>query len=329
MKADGVVVVDNHGNLLDAADPASSDKRAEIERTLTARVRTMLERVVGSGKVSVVTTAVVDERKVSETQELFDQEHPATRSETRTIEGEGATAGVGGVAGTRGNLPGAPAAGPTQGNPANGRVQETKNYELSRTVRQTTRPDAQLQRLYLAVVVDYKVGADGKPAARTDKELAELTALARQAAGIDDTRGDRIELRTIPFAPDPEAVAAAAVPPAAELPINLIAIGAGAFVVLVVAILVLKRRKAAVKQLPGLAFPTPLAELERVIEARPSIDLASVAAAEPPGLPAGKPVRDRVLDAVRHDVDRAAEVLTAWLSEEPAKQPAQAKAARS
>jgi flagellar M-ring protein FliF len=318
MKAENVVVVDNHGNLLDAADPGNSDKRAEIERTLTARVRTMLERVVGSGKVSVVTTAVVDERKLSETQEVYDQDHPATRSETRTIEGEGATQGVGGVAGARGNLPGAPAAAPTPGNPANGRVQETKNYELSRTVRQMTRPDAQLQKLYLAVVVDYKTGADGKPVPRSDKELAELTALARQAAGIDEARGDRIELRTIPFAPDAETATAAAAPATGELPIVPIAIGAGgALVVLVVLGMLLKRRRHARKPNTQLAFPTPIAELERVLEARPSIDLAAVAADAQPGLPPGKPVRDRVLEAVRGDVDRAAEVLTAWLSEAP------------
>ncbi|MCW5806002.1 MAG: flagellar M-ring protein FliF, partial [Deltaproteobacteria bacterium] len=71
LRPDGVVVVDNHGNLLDAAETGSSDRRAEIERTLAARVRAMLERVVGPGKVSVVATAVVDDRKVSETQELY------------------------------------------------------------------------------------------------------------------------------------------------------------------------------------------------------------------------------------------------------------------
>src|SRR4051794_22500092 len=81
LKPDAVVIVDNHGNLLDAADPGSADHKAEIERTVTGRVRNMLERVVGAGKVSVVTNADVDERKVSETQEVYDGEHPALRSE--------------------------------------------------------------------------------------------------------------------------------------------------------------------------------------------------------------------------------------------------------
>lgn len=332
LTADAVVIVDNHGNLLDGAAPGSGDQKASIERSVATRVRTMLERVVGEGKVSVVATASVDERKVSETQELYDNTNPAVRSESRTVDGVDPTGGIGGIAGTRGNLPGAPAAAPTpasgSGAPS-GRLQETKNYEISRTVRQTTKPDVQLQKLQLAVVVDYKSGTDGKPAPRTDKELAELTALARQAAGIDEARGDKIEVASIPFAPEAESAASdlAPVAGAAALPLMYIAIGGGAALLLIiVALLVVMKkranRKAANRPL-SLALPAPISELERVLEARPSNDVgpsiaAAAAASAAAGLPAGRPVRERVLDQVRNDVERAAEVLTAWLSEVPA-----------
>jgi flagellar M-ring protein FliF len=323
MKPEAVVIIDNHGNLLDGADPNAADRRGEIERTVTARVRTMIERVVGPGKVSVVTTADVDDRKMSETQEVYDAEHPALRSESRTVEGADATQGVGGVAGTRGNLPGAPAAAPTGGSAAPGqRLQETKNYEVSRTVRQTTKPDVLLQKLHVAVVVDYKAGTDGKPAARTDKELAELTALARQSAGIDDARGDKIEVRSIPFASD-DAAAVASAPVASKLPLPLpvlIGGGVGVLALAAAAAYVLRRRSKRAKDTgPTLALPAVVGELERSLDAKSS-----------PGLPAGAPeaagnllpgptVRDRVLDAVKADVDRAAEVLTAWLAEPPRK----------
>lgn len=319
---DAVVVVDNHGNLLDASSPTTGDGRASIERSVATRVRTMLERVVGEGKVSVVATASVDERKVSETQELYDNQNPAVRSESRTVDGADPSGGVGGVAGTRGNLPGAPAAAPTPaGTAPAGRLQETKNYEISRTVRQTTKPDVQLQKLQLAVVVDYKTGADGKPVARTDKELAELTALARQAAGIDDARGDKIEVASIPFAPEPEGAAdpTAVAASAGGLPLIPIAIGGGGLLLLIIiAAIVMKKRasKKAANRPLSLALPAPVSELERVLEARPSNDLT--AGATQSGLPAGRPIRERVLDQVRGDAERAAEVLTAWLSEIPA-----------
>src|SRR5262245_43962743 len=274
LKPEAVVIVDNHGNLLDGADPNAIDHKGEIERTVTARVRTMLERVVGAGKVSVVTSADVDDRKVSETQEVYDAEHPALRSESRTVEGGDATQGIGGVAGTRGNLPGAPAAGPTAGSAAPGqRMQETKNYEISRTVRQTTKPDVQLQRLHVAVLVDYKAGTDGKPAARTDKEITELTALARQAAGIEDSRGDKIEVRAIPFVSDADATAIAATPAKSALPLPvpvLVGAGGGLLALITAVAFLLRRRRRRKDANHTLALPAPVGELERALGARAS-----------------------------------------------------------
>lgn len=318
LKGDAVVVVDHHGNLLDAASPGTHDKRADLERSLTARIRMMLERVVGSGKVSVVTTAVVDESRVSETQELYDQTNPVLRSEARTIEGDPASGGIGGLAGTRGNLPGAPAASPTPGEGAAKRLQETRNYEVNKTVRQTAKPDVQLKRLHVAIVVDHKVGSDGKPVPRTDAELSELSALARQAAGIDESRGDKIEVRSIPFALDSELAPVAIVPPASELPMIPIAVGAGAFVLmaLVAGIAIRARRRRRRARPLSLALPAPIAELERVLDAQPTrtnLDLPGIP--EPRSLPAGRVLRDRVLEVVRGDAERTAEVLTAWLSE--------------
>jgi flagellar M-ring protein FliF len=340
MKADAVAIVDNHGNLLDATAPGDVDRKAEIERGVTARVRAMLERVVGPGKVSVVTSADVDDRKVSETQELYDAEHPALRSESRTLEGAagvGDPNGMSGIAGTRGNLPGSPGGAPTAGSPGSGagsagaangptHLQETKNYEVSRTVRQTTKPDIQLQKLHVAIVVDYK-DVDGKPTARTDKELTELSALARQAAGIDDARGDKIELRSFPFAVDPEAIAAEAAAkapaPADKLPLPLpilIGAGAGLFVLIgLVLFIVMRKKRPVLAPPPTLALPAPVGEFERVLEARPSLPRAQTEGGDDQALLPARPVRERVLDAVRADVDRTAGVLTAWLAEPPKK----------
>ncbi|HEY4243329.1 MAG TPA: flagellar basal-body MS-ring/collar protein FliF [Kofleriaceae bacterium] len=325
LKPEAVVLVDSHGNLLEVRDPSSSDRQADVERSVAARVRTVLERIVGPGKVTVAASANMEEGKVSETQEVYDQEHPALRSETRLVEGADAVAGIGGIAGTRGNLPGAPAAAPTpagSGSGGNERIQETKNYELSRTVRQTQKPDAQLVRLHVAVVVDYKAGADGKPVARTDAELAELRALATQAAGLEETRGDKLELHSIAFAV--EAEPAADLPPVAApvpLPLIPIAIGAGALllVIAVVTIVMLRKRAkrvAAAQPKLALALPLPVAELERALEATPVHAPALDEPAVQKQLPA-RPVRERVIDAVRADLDGTAGVLAAWLAEVP------------
>jgi hypothetical protein len=80
--------------------------------------------------------------------------------------------------------------------------------------------------------------------------------------------------------------------------------------------LVLRRRRPA--QLPTLALPAPVGELERVLEARVTRRAPTegeAPASEPANLLPGRTARDRVLDAVRADVDRTAGVLTAWLAE--------------
>jgi len=320
LKPEAVVIVDGHGNLLDGADPTTANHQLEIEHSIADRVRMILERVVGAGHVSVVANADVDQRKVSETEDLYDKDSAAVRSESRTVEGADPTTSVGGVAGARGNLPGAPVATTTAGPAGAGKVAETKNYEISHKVRQTTNPDATLKKLHVAVLVDEPKGADGKPVVRTKEQLDELVALARNAAGIDDTRGDVIEVRSMQFAPEEDIVTGPAAAPSAvpQLPV-LIGAGAGALVLLVVMVMVLRRGKktkrgGAQRALVGeIAFPTPISELERALEVRAAL---AEQVRELPGLPPGaRSTQDRVMDVVRADVERTAHVLTAWLAE--------------
>ncbi|CAN5919196.1 hypothetical protein BH11MYX2_BH11MYX2_13370 [soil metagenome] len=189
------------------------------------------------------------------------------------------------------------------------------------------------------MVIDEPLGKDGKPVARDEKEMAELTALARQAAGIDDARGDKIDVRSIAFAPEVQEVEPVVKPTGLQalIPVPLPIAGAAAvgFVVLVLgAIFLLKGRKknakAVDKKKPlSLALPAALSDIERALDSKqnlsieaPSLSESLPAVAAHAALPGGS-TRDRVLSAVKNDVDRATEVLTAWLSEPPAKnQPA-------
>jgi hypothetical protein len=98
----------------------------------------------------------------------------------------------------------------------------------------------------------------------------------------------------------------------------LIGAGVGLFVLIALVAIVLRKRSKK-KNAPlkmSFALPAPVADLERVLEAR-DVDAPKLAGSESPALPAGKPVRERVLSIVRDDVERTAEVLTAWLSEPP------------
>jgi flagellar M-ring protein FliF len=337
LKAENVTMIDGSGKPLDPAEPTSSDRKAEIESRVSHTVTTFLEKATGAGKVSVVTTADVDTSKVAETSKFYDKDHSAVLSHSVTSDGPNAmnainATGNGGVAGTQGNLPGsaAPSVQPgVAGGAAGGHIQETTNNEVGEVVRQTQLPDVRVLKLHLAVLVDYKT-VDGKPVPRTEAELATLTKLAKQAAGLEDARGDELLLQSIPFVPDADIAPVA--PPVEEpgLPIMYIAAGGGGglLLLIIIAVLLLKKKKGN-KQLQtngNLALPVPVAELERMYESRQAMALDK--GRELPGLPAGKPVQERVLDVVRQDVERAAGVLTAWLAEAPAK-PQLTKGAKS
>jgi flagellar M-ring protein FliF len=57
-----------------------------------------------------VVTAEMDQARTERTEEIYDKDRTALRSEARTEERTGdAASDAGGVAGARGNLPGAPA----------------------------------------------------------------------------------------------------------------------------------------------------------------------------------------------------------------------------
>jgi flagellar M-ring protein FliF len=97
----------------------------------------------------------------------------------------------------------AAAPGPGSSERAN-RTEETVNYEISRTVRNQTKRGSAIRRLSIAVQVDgvYRDQPDGghvfEP--RGEEELAQLAALVRSAAGVDESRGDVVEVVSRPFA---------------------------------------------------------------------------------------------------------------------------------
>ena len=84
------------------------------------------------------------------------------------------------------------------------RLEETTNYEISRTTRSMVRESGEVKRLSVAVLVDgkYTKDAEGNDVyeARTDRELDQIAALVRSAIGYDANRGDSLEVVNMQFA---------------------------------------------------------------------------------------------------------------------------------
>ncbi len=226
LKPDAVTLVDGTGNIL--AVPAADDvdplvagdaeaHRAALEDRLRDKIVQLLERSVGAGKVDAAVSADLDFDEIATTAETYDPQSQVVRSTqtTEEVTDQQETEPAEDV-GAAGNLPteraAAPAGTPGSSEKSN-KTEETVNYEISRTVRNQTKRGASVRRLSIAVQVDgiHKPQPDGSTGyePRTAEELEQLTALVRSAAGIDESRGDVVEVVSRPFA----TVAAAPEPP--------------------------------------------------------------------------------------------------------------------
>jgi flagellar M-ring protein FliF len=181
--------------------------KREYESNLEKRLRTMMERVVGLQKVVVRVSTLMDFSRVERTEELFDPDQTAVRSEhlLSVANQEPAAAGQG-VPGVASNVPGAVApvqvgAGTTA---ASNKDDQTRNYEVSKTVSHTLLPVGTVKNISVAVLVDglyREVGKDQKPefAPRSDADMLVYTSMVKKAIGFNKKRGDQVEVACVPF----------------------------------------------------------------------------------------------------------------------------------
>jgi len=221
-----VTVVDQLGRLLnaDAGDPviAASSKRLEYTRALeegyVARIERILAPIVGHGGVKAQVTAELDFTSTEKTSERFNPDLPAVRSE-QTLEEVRSGGGPGGVPGALSNQPpaegaapevaGDAAAGEAAGGgsgeraPRNSRREETRNYELDRTISHTKLAAGSVRRLSVAVVVDNKpvVGDGGEQGFEplAAEEMERIRELVKDAVGFDAARGDTLNVVNAAF----------------------------------------------------------------------------------------------------------------------------------
>ncbi|MER2043635.1 MAG: flagellar basal-body MS-ring/collar protein FliF [Pantoea agglomerans] len=78
--------------------------------------------------------------------------------------------------------------------PTNSRRDDTVNYELDRTIRHTKVNVGDVQRLSVAVVVNFRANDKGKAVALNEQQLKQIEDLTREAMGYSQNRGDSINV---------------------------------------------------------------------------------------------------------------------------------------
>lgn len=218
-----VTVVDQRGRLLNMRDKdvnvVLAAKQMEytrsLEETMLNRVNSILQPVVGIGRFRAEVSADVDFTSVEQTDELYNPDLPALRSEQTMDESRVGGAAPVGIPGALSNQPPGPSSVPEQtesgagvvgGNaaPGSARKQATRNYELDRTISYTKHQQGRVRRITVAVVVDdlSSINAESGEVARSpweQNELERLRILVQDAVGYSALRGDSVNVVNTPF----------------------------------------------------------------------------------------------------------------------------------
>ena len=230
MSAEDVTVVDQSGRLLSSGSMDSNvamtakqyEYTRQVEDDYARRIERLLEPIIGFGKVRATVNADIDFSQQELTEEVFNPEATAVRSEQASETASFAGTEAGGVPGALSNQPPAEAtlvegggelgaAQDAQRTPLKRSKNSVRNYEVDRTIRHTRQGTGEVERLTVAVLVDDRVVVEGGAEERTpltDEEIQRITSLVQQTIGYDPQRGDQVNVINASFTPveKPEAL---------------------------------------------------------------------------------------------------------------------------
>ncbi len=211
-----VSIVDDEGRLLSQSVESGDAARAEmesgireqLEKDMSGKVVSILEPLVGKGKVHANASIDIDFNTTEQTEETFNPNPPAVLSHQRSEErAGGVSSSVSGIPGTQSNLGIAAPQNPASSNPERIRQSETTNYEINKLVRHTFQPKGTVRRLSVAVILDHKTvygkTKDGKVTShlepRSKEDIDAYRGLVLAAVGYDEARGDVVTIENVPF----------------------------------------------------------------------------------------------------------------------------------
>lgn len=349
LKTENVTLVDQKGALISMGAEDEKliiaakhlDYTRKIEDNIILRVRRLLSPIVGDENFKTEVTADVDFTEIEEAGEYYNPDMPALRSESTIEEQQVGSGMTGGIPGALTNQPPVAGAAPEQAQaqegaearepPSNSRIQESRSYELDRTVSYTKHQKGKLKRLTVAVVVDDKtvVNAEGVPekVQWTDDELERLSILVRDAVGFSAARGDSVNLLNEPFI-ETEDIIVPETPWWQEDQYQFwVKQGAG---ILIILVLIVGFLRPVLKSLASTGSQAKVEEEERELAALRaagvdsfdslSDETVTLTGGDALGLPSPEESYEQQLNAVKglvaDDAGRVAQVIKRWINEE-------------
>ncbi len=352
LEAEHVTVIDQKGRLLTQAgnsdvmlSSSQFNYTRKFEEDYVKRIVEIVSPIVGADGVRAQVVADIDFTSQEQTRESYLPEQMALRSEQvfeeRDSEGEKSA----GIPGALSNQP--PATGSTDNQTFTDQTDTTvgrsssraiRNYELDRTISHTRTSPTSLQRLSVAVVVDYvdSVDAEGN-ATRVPLDadtLSRITSLIKESVGLDEARGDTINIANVPFQ-QPEDFEPLPPPPLWEQPwvLNLAKQILGGIGVLFIALGVLRPMLKNLSTNRELSIAAEAASAEAVpqaqLEAQPaggeqqlalgdgqSAEASGSNQADKKGISTEQQLIELASTMAKEDPKRVAQVMTSWVEED-------------
>jgi flagellar M-ring protein FliF len=209
-----VSIVDEEGQLLSQSVESGDAARSEIEtgireqyeKEMVGKVVSILEPLVGKGKVRANASIDLDFNTTEQMEETYNPNSPVVLSQQKSEERAGASSITSGVPGTQSNMS---MSAPQSVNsvPEHVRQSESTNYEVNKLVRHTVQPKGMIRKLSLAVILDHKTVYDksnnGTITSRSERRLPEEIKAYRDlvlaAVGFNEQRGDIVTIENVPF----------------------------------------------------------------------------------------------------------------------------------
>ncbi|MFT5594073.1 MAG: flagellar M-ring protein FliF [Oceanicoccus sp.] len=224
LSVENVTLVDQKGNLLSKDDKTTEDILAakqyeftrKLEDNLNQRVQRILEPVLGSENFQAEVSADLDFTAVEQTQELYNPDLIALRSE-QTLDEESLNKVDGGVPGALSNQPPGAAEVPevakgeggAKGQPIERRSEATRNYEVDRTLSHTQHQVGKVRRITVSVAVNDRARLNPQTGVTeavtwTAEELSRLEILVKDSVGFNAARGDSVSVVNSAFLGGPQ-----------------------------------------------------------------------------------------------------------------------------
>ncbi|WP_371134013.1 flagellar basal-body MS-ring/collar protein FliF [Brevundimonas sp.] len=212
LKPDRVTVVDETNQTLAAGtdegftSASAEEAKTSTEAQLQARIKDLVEGVVGPGAARVQVTADIDMSRSTTQEQKFDPDGQVVRSTSANgSESADTTGAADGGATAANNIPGGE---PPANAPAGSTERvtgETTNYEISNTTTTTVKEPGEVRKLSVAVAVDGKLTPAAEPGGepayepRSAEEITQIEDLVKAAIGFDETRGDQVRVTNVRF----------------------------------------------------------------------------------------------------------------------------------